>query len=197
MASPRANMAPRSGGHWSMPLIHFATALMAVVDFILFHAVAVGLTTAIYFVMPQLDDAIGRSAASWNWLGIFKIVGPTVTVPGGAVTVLSAYFYARRLQESEEQRQESEEKRQEEVRLRQEAERERQESEEKRQEEARLRQEAERERQESEEKRQEEVRLRQEAEAQVETLKAQLEQATAPRHRRHRRRLRNGASPRA
>ena len=183
MASSRANMAPRSGGHWSMPLIHFATALMAVVDFILFHAVAVGLTTAIYFVIPQLDDAIGRSAASWNWLGIFKIVGPTVTVPGGAVTVLSAYFYARRLQESEEQRQESEEKRQEEVRLRQEAERERQESEEKRQE--------------SEEQRQEEVRLRQEAEAQVETLKAQLEQATAPRHRRHRRRLRNGASPRA
>ena len=115
MASPRANMAPRSRGRWSMPLIHFATASITVVDFIVFHAVAVGLTIAIYFGIPLLDDAIGRSAASWNWLGIFKIVGPTVTVPGGAVTVLSAYFYARRLQESEQQRQE-------EARLRQEAE---------------------------------------------------------------------------
>ena len=112
-----------------MPLIHFATALMAVVDFILFHAVAVGLTIAIYFGVPLLDDAIGRSAASWNWLGIFKIVGPTVTVPGGAVTVLSAYFYARRIQEAEKgkeeaekREQEAEQQRQEEARLRQEAE---------------------------------------------------------------------------
>ena len=153
MASAHANTPPRSGGHRSVPLIHFATALMAVVDFIVFHAVAVGLTIAIYFGIPQLDDAIGRSAASWNWLGIFKIVGPTVTVPGGAVTVLSAYFYARRLQEAEKEKQE----------------------------EARLRQ--------------EETRLRQEAETQVQVLKTQLEQVTAPRHRRHRRRLRNGASP--
>ena len=105
-----------------MPLIHFATALMAVVDFILFHAVAVGLTIAIYFGVPLLDDAIGRSAASWNWLGIFKIVGPTVTVPGGAVTVLSAYFYARRLQEMEKEKEETEQQRQEEARLRQDAE---------------------------------------------------------------------------
>ena len=149
-----------------MPLIHFATASIAVVDFIVFHAVAVGLTIAIYFGIPLLDDAIGRSAASWNWLGIFKIVGPTVTVPGGAVTVLSAYFYARRLQESEQQRQE----------------------------EARRRQEAEQQSQKSEQQRLEEARLRQEAEAQVQTLIARLEQATTPR-RRHRRRLRNGASP--
>lgn len=145
-----------------MPLIHFATALMAVVDFAVFHAVAVGLTIAIYFGIPQLDDAIGRGAAEWSWLGIFKIVGPTVTVPGGAVTVLSAYFYARRIQE-----------------------------------EARLRQEAEQQQQEAERQRQEEAQARQQAEAQVATLKAQLEQATAPRRRRNRRRLRNGASPRA
>ncbi len=145
---------------------------MAVVDFILFHAVAVGLTIAIYFGVPLLDDAIGRSVASWNWLGIFKIVGPTVTVPGGAVTVLSAYFYARRLQEMEKEKEETEQQRQEE---------------------ARLRQDAERERQEAEQQRQEEAHLRQEAEAQVQTLKAQLEQATSS-PRRNRRRLRNGPS---
>ena len=105
-----------------MPLIHFATALMAVVDFILFHAVAVALTIAIYFGVPLLDDAIGRSAASWNWLGIFKIVGPTVTVPGGAVTVLSAYFYARRIQEMEKEKEEAERREQETEQQRQEAE---------------------------------------------------------------------------
>ncbi len=172
MASRRGNVARHSGGHRSIPLIHFATALMAVVDFIVFHAVAVGLTVAIYFGIPQLDDAIGRSAASWNWLGIFKIVGPTVTVPGGAVTVLSAYFYARRIQEAERREQEAEQQRQEE---------------------ARLRQDAERERQEAEQQRQEEARGRREAEAQVQTLKAQLEQAVPPR-RRNRRRLRDGSS---
>ena len=161
-------------GHWSLLLIHFATAFLAVVDFILFHIAAAGLAIAIYLGIPLLDDAIGNNAANWTWLGIFRIVGPTVTLPGGAVTVLSTYFYARRIQEIEKEKQAAEKGRQEEARLRQEAEK-------GRQEEAHLRQ--------------EEARLRQEAEAQVEILKAQLEQTTARPHRqRRRRRLRNGAS---
>ena len=161
MASAHANTPPRSGGHRSVPLIHFATALMAVVDFIVFHAVAVGLTIAIYFSIPQLDDAIGRSAASWNWLGIFKIVGPTVTVPGGAVTVLSAYFYARRIQEAEKEKQEAERREREAERRERDAE-----------------------------------RRATNAETEAQNLRGQLEQATAPHHRRNRRRLRNGPSQR-
>ena len=157
MTSQRAEASrPSVRGHRPLPVVHFAAALLAVVDFILFHLVAVGLVIAIYFGVPLLDDAISRDATNWNWLGIFKIVGPTVTVPGGAVTVLSTYFYARRTQEAERREQEAERQRQEEAQARQEAER----------------------------KSQEEARLRQEAEARIQTLEAQLEQATAPRRRR-------------
>ncbi len=162
MTSQRAEGSRPSGrSHRPLPVIHFAAALLAVVDFTLFHLVAVGLVIAIYFGVPLLDDAISRDATNWNWLGIFKIVGPTVTVPGGAVTVLSTYFYSRRTQEAERREQEAEQQRQE-----------------------------------TEQQLQEEARLRREAEAQVQTLKAQLEQATAAPRRRNRRRLRNGPSRR-
>lgn len=121
MTSQRAEASrPSVRSRRPLPVVHFAAALLAVVDFVLFHAVAVGLTIAIYFGIPQLDDAIGRSAVSWNWLGIFKIVGPTVTVPGGAVTVLSTYFYSRRTQEAERREQEAERREQEAERQRQE-----------------------------------------------------------------------------
>lgn len=150
-------------------LEHFGAILMALTDFVLFQAVATLLTVAIYFTIPALDASIRQGGADWRWIDIFRIVSPTFTVSGGAVTVLTSYFFARKSQEEAKLRQEAEQQRQEEARLRREAERERQ----------------------------EEAQARQEAEAQVETLKAQLEQATAPRHRRHRRRLRNGPSPRA
>ena len=136
-----------------MFLVHFAAALLAVVDFILFHVAAVALTLAIYFTIPILDDAISRGSPDWRWLSIFQIVSPTVTISGGAVTVLSTYFYARRIQEMEKKNQEAERARQEEAQARQ-----------------------------------EEARRRQEAETQVQTLKAQLEQAVAPRRRNRRRR---------
>ena len=81
---------------------------MAVVDFMVFHAAAVGLAIAIYYGVPLVDDAISRNNGDWDWLGIFKIVSPTVTLPGGAVTVLSTYFYARRIQEMEKEKQAAE-----------------------------------------------------------------------------------------
>lgn len=108
MASQGAEDSRTGGSHRPMPVIHFAAALLAVVDFMLFHLVAVGLVIAIYFGVPLLDDAISKDSTNWNWLGIFKIVGPTVTVPGGAVTVLSTYFYSRRTQEAERREQEAE-----------------------------------------------------------------------------------------
>ena len=95
-------------GRGSMFMVHFAAALLAVVDFILFHVAAVALTLAIYFTIPILDDAISRGSPDWRWLGIFQIVSPTVTISGGAVTVLSTYFYARRIQEMEKKNQEAE-----------------------------------------------------------------------------------------
>lgn len=155
-AAASAGSSSAGGGRISLLLEHFGAILMALTDFVLFQAFATLLTVAIYFTIPALDASIRPGGADWRWIDIFRIVSPTFTVSGGAVTVLTSYFFARKSQE-----------------------------------EAKLRQEAERERQ-------EEAHRRQQAEAQVQTLKAQLEQATAPRRRRHhRRRLRNGASPRA
>ena len=141
-----------------MLLEHFGAILMALTDFVLFQSVATLLSVSIYFTIPSLDASIRNGSSDWNWIDIFRIVSPTFTVSGGAVTVLTSYFFARKSQESD-----------------------------------RLRQESDRLRQESDRLRQEEARLRHEAEMRIQTLEAQLEQATAPR-RRHRRRLRNGAS---
>lgn len=171
-AAASAGSSSAGGGRLSLLLEHFGAILMALTDFVLFQAVATLLTVSIYFTIPALDASIRQGGADWRWIDIFRIVSPTFTVSGGAVTVLTSYFFARKSQESDRLRQE-------EARLRREAER-------KSQEDARLRQEA-------EQQRQEEARLRQEAESQVQTLKSQLEQATSSR-RRNRRRLRNGAS---
>ena len=183
--SPRAVASASSsstgGGRVSLLLEHIGAILLALADFVLFQVVATLLCVAIYFTIPALDASIRQDGAEWRWIDIFRIVSPTFTVSGGAVTVLTSYFFARKSQEAERLRQE-------EARLRQEEARRRQEAEQQSQEEARLRQDAERERHESEQQRQEEARLRQEAEAQIETLKAQLEQATATPHRRNRRR---------
>jgi hypothetical protein len=138
-------------------------SLIATADFVLFQATAVGLTIAVYFAIPLLDSSISQNSVNWNWIKIFQIISPTITVSGGAITVLTSYFFAKRAQEAERQQQEAEQQRQEEARLRSEA----------------------------EHRQQEEARLRQVAEAEVQNLKAQLERATTPR-RRHRRPLRNG-----
>ena len=108
MTTQRANGAQARGGYRPLLLIHFAATVMAVVDFMVFHVAAVGLAIAIYYGVPLVDDAISRNNGDWGWLGIFKIVSPTVTLPGGAVTVLSTYFYARRIQEMEKEKQAAE-----------------------------------------------------------------------------------------
>ena len=88
---------------------------MALADFVLFQTVATLLCVAIYFTIPALDASIRRDGANWRWIDIFRIVSPTFTVSGGAVTVLTSYFFARKSQEEARLRQE-------EARLRQEAE---------------------------------------------------------------------------
>jgi type VI protein secretion system component VasK len=108
MMSQQPDGSQTRGGYRPLLIVHFAAAIMAVVDFMVFHAAAVGLAIAIYYGVPLVDDAISRNNGDWDWLGIFKIVSPTVTLPGGAVTVLSTYFYARRIQEMEKEKQAAE-----------------------------------------------------------------------------------------
>ncbi len=136
---------------------------MALADFVLFQTVATLLSVAIYFTIPELDASIRQGGADWLWIDIFRIVSPTFTVSGGAITVLTSYFFARKSQE--------------EARLRQE--------------EAKLRMEADRQRLEAQYEREVAELRASNAEAQLEALRAQMEQDTTPR-RRTRRRLRNG-----
>lgn len=95
--------AGRGDGAGKMLAVHFATALLVVVDFIMFQAAAAGATAAIYYTVPALDSGIVRGESSWTWIRIFQIVSPTITLPGGAVAVLSSYFFARRAQQVENQ----------------------------------------------------------------------------------------------
>ena len=129
MASLDAASLPRRASSRFLLLSHFAIALLVVVDFMLFQTAAAGMTLSIYFAIPTLDAGIMRGEADWTWIKIFQIVSPTITLPGGAVTVLSSYFFARRAQEEtlraqEEARRAQEETRRadEEARLRQAAE---------------------------------------------------------------------------
>ena len=152
-------------------LAHFAIALLFVLDFILFQAAATATTVAIYSIIPMLDDSIVRGGPSWTWIRIFQIVSPTITLPGGIVTVLSSYYFARRAQE-ETRRAEAETHRAEAEAQRAEAEAQK------------AQQEAQRADAEAQ-KAQQEALLRQAAEAEVQALKDQLAQAqTPPRSRR-------------
>ena len=125
-------------------LEHFGAILMALTDFVLFQTVATLLTVAIYFTIPELDASIRQGSADWRWNDIFRIVSPTFTVSGGAITVLTSYFFARKAQQAERELHD-----------------------------------ARRERQEAEHR-------RIEAEVKLQTLKAELERATAPCCRSHR-----------
>ena len=156
-------------------LAHFAIALLFVLDFILFQAAATATTVAIYSIIPMLDDSIVRGGPSWTWIRIFQIVSPTITLPGGIVTVLSSYYFARRAQE-ETRRAEAEAQRAEAEAQKAQHEAQRADAE--------------------TQKAQQEALLRQAAEAEVQALKAQLAQAhTPPRSRRRRLRNGNGAAP--
>ena len=170
MASLDTASFPRRASPKFLLLTHFAIALLVVVDFILFQTAAAGMTLAIYFAIPPLDASIMRGEAGWTWIKIFQIVSPTITLPGGAVTVLSSYFFARRAQD--ETRRADEETR-------------------RAQDETRRADEETRRAQDETRRANEEARLRQAAEARIQTLEAQLARANGPR--RQRRRLRNRA----
>lgn len=88
------------------------------VEFALVQAVAIGLTTGVYFLIPLLET--GASASFEDWRKIFQVVSPTVGISGGAGIVLSTIIYARQAQQSEARRQEEQARRQEEQAKRQE-----------------------------------------------------------------------------
>ena len=90
---PRRLTPPGWGLLWS----HIAATLLTVAEFSLLQAVAIGLTTVVYLIAPGLDAK--AQPGFTEWLRVFQIVSPTLTVSGGAAIVISSYIYAKRAQE--------------------------------------------------------------------------------------------------
>ena len=90
---PRRLTPPGWGLLWS----HIAATLLTVAEFSLLQAVAIGLTTVVYLIAPELDAK--AQPGFTEWLRVFQIVSPPLTVSGGAAIVISSYIYAKRAQE--------------------------------------------------------------------------------------------------
>ena len=108
--TPVADGAARARREFAALVVtHFAVTLLVLVEFMLVQAVAVGLTTGVYFLIPLLET--GASVSFENWRKIFQVLSPTVGISGGAGIVLSSIIYARQAQKSEAGRQEEQVKR--------------------------------------------------------------------------------------
>ena len=91
--SPTALRRPGQGLLWS----HIAATLLTAAEFILLQAIAIGLTTGVYLMAPALDA--GADPKFSDWIRVFQIVSPTITITGGAAIVISSYIYAKKAQE--------------------------------------------------------------------------------------------------
>ena len=70
-----------------------------IAELALLQAFAVGAATGIYHLAPLLE--VGQPADFDHWLDIFQVVGPMLTLPGGAAIVLSTWLLTRRAQRAE------------------------------------------------------------------------------------------------
>lgn len=74
--------------------------VVLVVELALLQAFALAVATGIYHLAPLLD--VGQPKGFANWLSIFQVVSPSLTLPGGVVIVLSTWILARRAQRAEQ-----------------------------------------------------------------------------------------------
>ena len=79
---------------------------LVVVELFLLQVFAVGVATAIYHLVPMLG--VGRPQGFEDWLKLFQVVGPTLTLPGGSAIVLTIWLMARRAQRAERRAQQAE-----------------------------------------------------------------------------------------
>lgn len=92
----RSSSAPQGVGLASLTLWLSVITLLLMVEFILLQAVAVGITTVVYSLIPTLEA--GAQPNFDDWRRVFQVVSPTVTVSGGAGIVLSSILFARQAQ---------------------------------------------------------------------------------------------------
>ena len=102
-----ADGAPRLGTRFGASAVtHVLATLLLLLEFVLLQAVAIGITTGVYLLIPALEA--GAEQVFDDWRKIFQIVSPTIGISGGAGIVLSSIIYARQAQQAEARRQAAE-----------------------------------------------------------------------------------------
>ena len=75
---------------WKAVAVTLATILL---ELALLQLFAIGATTGIYHLAPQLD--VGGPRGFRDWLSILQTVSATLTLPGGAAIMLSTWLMSR------------------------------------------------------------------------------------------------------
>ena len=88
---PDGDAAVRYRDFWSALAIQLAVVLL---ELALLQLFAIGATTGIYHLAPQLD--VGSPRGFRDWLTILQVVSATLTLPGGAAIVLSTWLAGQR-----------------------------------------------------------------------------------------------------
>ena len=96
---PASDAGVRYRNLWGALAILVAVVL---VELALLQLFAIGATTGIYHLAPQLD--VGSPRGFRDWLSILQVVSATLTLPGGAAIVLSTWLAARWARMYEQQR---------------------------------------------------------------------------------------------
>ena len=95
-ATPQADEALSALAGWEGVAI---LVWVIVAELLALQGLAVGAATAIYHLAPLLE--VGQPKDFAEWLDIFQVVGPMLTLPGGGAIVLSTWIMARRAQRVE------------------------------------------------------------------------------------------------
>lgn len=91
---PEGNIGYGYGYRYRFPGIAVAATLAIIlVELALLQLFAIGATTGIYHLAPQLD--VGGPRGFRDWLSILQTVSATLTLPGGTAIVLSTWLMSR------------------------------------------------------------------------------------------------------
>ena len=106
MSAPQPPTPPpsRAGGvryrdFWNALAIQLVVVL---IELALLQLFAIGVTTGIYHLAPQLD--VGSPRGFRDWLTILQVVSATLTLPGGTAIVLSIWLASRWARNADQER---------------------------------------------------------------------------------------------
>ena len=96
---PDGDTGVRYRDFWGALATQLAVVLL---ELALLQLFAIGATTGIYHLAPQLD--VGSPRGFRDWLSILQVVSATLTLPGGAAIVLSIWLASRWARTADQER---------------------------------------------------------------------------------------------